>query len=88
MNIVDTINYILSNDTLRTTLVILCSIFIGYTLRPIPNILDQLFNTSILFKFAIILLLGFSTLYPLNRSKMINVIIGAVIIMLFFHLLR
>ena len=47
------INKILENDWLRSLLLIIASIFAGYTLQPMPLKLNNMFNTSSSFKYMV-----------------------------------
>jgi hypothetical protein len=86
--IVDTINNTFSNDLFRLLLIILTGIFASYTLRPIPKWLDNLFNTSYILKFIIIIIIGILVVYPINKSKLINVILVSLIILILFEIFR
>lgn len=87
-NLVNYTNMLFQNDTLRTTLLIMTSVFIGYTLQPVPKWLNNLFDTSHVFKFIIMMIVGITALYPLDATKLINIIIGSIIVLVLFEASR
>ena len=86
--IVDTINDVFSNDLVRLFLIILTGIVAGYTLKPVPKWLDNLFNTSYILKFIIIQTFGILVVYPINKSKLINIILITLMILILFEIFR
>lgn len=82
------INGILSNDWLRSLLLIIVSVWAGYTLQPVPKKLNNLFDTSTSFKFLILFVLMLTALYPLDNNKVILSIVVPVLTLVFFEFLR
>jgi hypothetical protein len=60
----------------------------GYTLLPLPRWLQYQFENSNVFKFFILVIIGVTALWPINGQKLQHIIATAIIILLFFHLLR
>lgn len=85
MDIFEIINKVLDNIYLKTFLIILTGIYAGYTLQPVPKWLNNLFDTNIIFKFLIILIIGITMLHPLDSTKMTVVIVCAVLILGLFE---
>ena len=56
MDILKTYNLFIDNKYSYTFTYILISIYIGYTLQPVPEWLNKLFNESNIFKFIILFL--------------------------------
>ena len=81
-------NNILSIDFIRILLLLLTSVYIGYTLQPVPETLNNLFNNSNLFKFLILFICGSTSLYPLDDQKIMYIFISSIIILLLFNYLR
>ncbi len=96
MNVLDTasevsvnlVNTTFSNDFFRLLSLMIVGVFAGYTLRPVPNWLGNLFDSSILFKFLIIVVVGVTGNYPVSKSKLMNIVIASAIIMVIFEGLR
>jgi len=85
MDIIEIINKILENLYIKTFLIILTGIYAGYTLQPVPKWLNELFDTNLIFKFIIILIIGITMLHPLDMSKLMVVIVCAVLILGLFE---
>ncbi len=85
---VEYVNILLKNDYLRMLILIVCSVFIGYTLQPVPKWLNNLFDTSNIFKFFILFMVGATTVYPLNKYNIIWITFGSVGCLFLFHLAR
>ena len=88
MALINMANNILSNDFVRLLVLILGGIYAGYTLQPIPEWLNNLFNKSNVFKFLILMMIGLVASYPINEQKIMNVIIISIFILVFFELKR
>ena len=86
--IVQVNNNILVNDYIRTFIIILSGVFIGYTIQPIPKWLHNIFDTSNIFKFFILFYTGVIALYPLTKDKVQSIIIGVIISMYLFEVFR
>jgi hypothetical protein len=81
-------NNILSMDFVRILLLLLTSVYIGFTLQPVPETLNKLFNNSNLFKFLILFIFGSIALYPLDNKKTINLSMSCIILLYLFNYLR
>jgi hypothetical protein len=84
----DNINNILSDGFIKYFLLIMTSIFIGYTLQPVPEKLNYLFNNSYLFKFMILFITGILFTHPINCYEIYVIFIISIIILLLFKMLR
>ena len=86
--IVQVNNNILVNDYIRTFIIIISGVFIGYTIQPIPKWLHNIFDTSNIFKFLVLFYTGVIALYPLTKEKVQWIIIGVIISMYLFEVFR
>jgi len=86
--IIEKINFMFSNDFYRLYLLILCSIYAGYTLQPVPKWLNNMFNTSNIFKFFILICIGITAVYPIDKNKLINISLSSFIILVLFDIFR
>lgn len=77
-----------SLSNLRLSILILTGVLGGYTLLPLPRWLQYQFENSNIFKFIILVVIGVTALWPINGQKLQHIVATAVIILLFFHLLR
>lgn len=84
----DILNNILKRDEVRLFITLFTGVLIGYTLKPIPHWLLNLFNDSYFFKFMILFLTGIVFTYPLNNRKICTVILFPIVILVIFHLFR
>lgn len=75
-------------DFFRLFSLVISGVFAGYTLQPVPKWLNNLFDTSILFKYMVLVIIGITALYPVNGKKMIDILISSGIILLLFAGLR
>lgn len=82
------VNGALSNDFIRSFLIVVTGVFAGYTLQPVPEWLNNLFDTSHLFKFIVIMIIGMTVLYPLDTPKMASVVGVSALTLLVFFLAR
>jgi len=82
------INNILENDWLRSFLLLVVSVYAGYTLQPVPNNVNNLFNTSTAFKYLVLFVLMLTSLYPLDNNKVILSIVVPIALLVFFEFLR
>jgi hypothetical protein len=83
-----TINLGLNNDLIRYILLVISGIFAGYMLQPVPKWLNNLFDNSNIFKFIVLIFIGSTALYPLDKNKFFNIIIGSIFILVLFAILR
>ena len=88
LSIIDIINKIFKNNYLRMILLLISSVFMGYTLQPVPTWLNNLFDTSNILKFFILFISGSLVVYPLNYENIIYVTVSSILILVIFHILR
>ena len=82
------LNNSLSNDYIRTTILVIASVFAGYTLYRVPRPLNNLFYKSWLFKYMI-LFFGIATgLYPLSNDQMLLALIVPAVVLFIFEMMR
>ncbi len=81
-------NTLFANDFFRLASLITAGVFAGYTLQPVPRWLNRLFDTSVAFKFLVIVVIGITAVYPVNRTKFIHVVISAALILAIFEVMR
>ena len=88
MNLVDYINQIFKNDNIRMFTIVVTGVFAGYTLESVPVRLNELFNTSNVFKFCVLFLIGVSNFYPVTNQKLMSIVVISILILLLFATLR
>lgn len=88
MLITDTINNVLKIDLIKIFLLLLTGVYAGYTLQPVPAVLQDMFNKSLPFKYAILFILTVIALHPLDDKKLGISLIMPAIILFFFASLR
>lgn len=81
-------NDLLKNEYIKIFIIIITSIFIGYTLQPVPSWLDNLFTKSNLFKFIIIFYGGLVTLNTVSSHQIIILFIVSIVILYLFEEFR
>ena len=81
-------NKSISNDFVRVTLLMLAGVLAGYTLQPVPKWINYYFDNSPVFKYLIILFIGLTAVYPLDKTKFTNVAVGSLIVLILFTVLR
>jgi hypothetical protein len=86
--ITNKLNALFKNDEFRTFIFIITSIWLGYTLQPVPDWLNQVFDTSNIVKFLIIFAVGATSFYPLDNREVRNLFVGTIVVMFIFHLMR
>jgi len=82
------LNNVLKNDWLRSFLLLIVSVYAGYTLQPVPSKLNNLFDTSTSFKYLILFVLMLTSLYPLDGNKVVLSIVVPIMLLVFFEFLR
>lgn len=87
-NIINGINDILSNKYMYTFFTLFSGIFLGYTLRPIPKWLNKIFDTSRMFKYFVIVIVGLTIMYPIDKTEFSAIIIMAVVILVILELIH
>ena len=81
-------NDFLKNNYLRTTLLLISGVFIGYTLQPVPKWLNKVFDTSYLIKFLVLFTVGCTSIYPLNKTNIMWILFGSALTLTLFHFAR
>lgn len=87
-SVVQFINTFLQNGTFRVFVLVVTSVFTGYTLYPVPKTLDNMFYVSHVFKYLILMLVLASSMHPLNESSLFLVVVVPVLVLLMFRFLR
>ena len=82
------INNILADDMTRYLLLILTSVFAGYTLQPVPKALNNLFDNSQIFKFVVLFTVGCVAFYPVDHDKLVKITVSCLLLLLIFESLR
>lgn len=82
------VNTSFSHDFFRLFSLVVAGVFAGYTLQPVPKWLNNLFDTSNVFKYLTLVVIGITALYPVNKKKMLDILISSGIILLLFAGLR
>ena len=82
------INTALSNKHTYAFFTLFSGIFLGYTLQPVPNWLNDIFNTNQLFKYFVIVIVGLTVTYPVDKTEFIAIIIIAAVILVLLELMR
>ena len=82
------INNILDNEFIKLLLVLISGTFMGYTLNPVPVWLNDLFDNSNIFKVLILIIIGITTLHPINSNSLSIVIITSIFTILLFNMLH
>jgi hypothetical protein len=86
--ITNNLNYLFKNRTFRMFIFLFASVFLGYTLQPVPEWLNNIFDTSNIAKFLIIFTVGILSFYPLDKEEVKNIFIGTIITMVIFNYSR
>ena len=85
-------NKLLNNNLFHIIIYILTSIYIGYTLQPVPVWLNTLFDKSFIFKFFILFFNVSLYLYAkdsnISLNDLIIIIVSCIGILLLFHFFR
>ena len=87
-SIININNKIFKNNYLRMILLLISSVFMGYTLQPVPKWLNNLFDTSNILKFFILFISGALVVYPLNEENIIYVTVCSILVLVIFNVLR
>lgn len=87
-SIIDINNKIFKNNYLRMILLLISSVFMGYTLQPVPKWLNNLFDTSNILKFFVLFISGSLVVYPLNEDNIIYVTLCSILVLIIFNISR
>jgi hypothetical protein len=82
------INNSFSNNTFNIFMAITLAILGGNTIRPIPRILRNIFENCFLFKYVILILIGSRLYYPLDKKKLLTILVSAFILLYLLEILR
>lgn len=88
IKIIDNLNHIFANNFFRFLALLFASVFAGYALQPVPQWLNDLFNVSNLFKYFILVIIGITTVYPLDEAEVVYIFIGSAVILILFEFMR
>jgi hypothetical protein len=88
-NIINKINY-LFNETkaFRFLFYIISSVFIGYTLQPVPVWLNEQFNTNSILKYVILVITGMYLTLPITSEKLMYILVISFAILQLFAYFR
>lgn len=86
--ITNSLNRIFSNSTVRMFAFLFASVWLGYTLQPVPDWLNRIFDTSNIVKFLVIFTVGILSFYPLDNEEVKNIFVDTIIVMIIFKLIR
>jgi len=86
--IVNLSNELLKNSYVRTVLLLVTGVFMGYTLQPVPIWLNNLFNVSHILKFFVLFIAGCIAVYPVNQQSIMYVFVGSILTLLLFQFCR
>lgn len=81
-------NNSLFNNYVRIFIMLICGVFMGYTLQPVPHWLTNLFDTSNIFKFFILFFAGVTAVYPLDNNEIYYIFFGSLLILVLFSFFR
>jgi hypothetical protein len=73
---------------LRYISVALGAVYVGYTLQPVPKVLDNLFKTSRVFKLACIVVFLMNVMGKLTVNAFLVSLIVALVVLALFEYLR
>ena len=82
------LNILFENIYLKSLLFLLSSVFVGYTLQPVPEWLNHLFNTSIILKFFILFISYVSIFNPMDSKKILISFDCCISILILFEISR
>ena len=82
------LNILLSNNTMRFFVLMVTSVYTGYTLYPVPKFLDELFYSSDIFKYLTLMFLLSTSMYPVTSENIYTILLIPGLVLLFFKLLR
>ncbi len=84
----DFVNILLANIYLRSLLFMLSGVFMGYTLQPVPEWVNHLFNTSQILKFCVLFLTIVATFYPMDPTEMAISFVCCALTLILFQIAR
>jgi hypothetical protein len=81
-------NILLKNNNIRYFILLTTGVFMGYTLQPVPDYLNNIFNNSNIFKFIILFYAGLVAVYPINYENIVQIFLISLLIIIIFSFLR
>jgi hypothetical protein len=75
-------------NLLRYISVALGAVYVGYTLQPIPKVLDNLFKTSQVFKLVCVVVFLLNVMGKLTVNALLVALVAAVVVLSLFEYLR
>ena len=82
------INNSLSNEHFNLFAAILLTLLIGNTIKPVPPVLENLFNTSFLFNYVILVAFITRAFYPVTNQKLILILVFSFVLLYSLKILR
>jgi hypothetical protein len=82
------LNKLFSNDYFRIFIMLVASVYAGYTLQPVPRKLNKMFDTSHFFKYLILFAGSVTALYPLDEKKLAMCVIMPLVVLVVFEMMR
>lgn len=88
-NIINKINYLFNQTkAVRFLFYIISSVFIGYTLQPVPLWLNEQFNTNSILKYVILVVAGMYLTLPITAEKLMYILVVSFGILQLFKYFR
>jgi hypothetical protein len=87
-DLTNSLNNLFKNDMFRTFAYLITGVWLGYTLQPVPEWLNKIFDTSNIVKFLIIFIVGILSFYPLDTTEVRNILVGTIATMIVFEYFR
>ena len=83
------VNNLFDHHFIKYFIIILTSVYAGYTLQPVPAWINYLFDNSHVFKFMILFLIGLSNFTPFkNNDQIYQLAIVCLTILIIFYFYR
>jgi hypothetical protein len=79
---------VLDNNYLRISLMVVVGVLTGYTLQPPPEWLFALLRDSHVFKFVVLFVGACIALHPVNKDKLMWILVACVTALVLFELAR
>lgn len=86
--VMDKLNILFSNKYLRMFLLLLCGVLINYVLQPVPKIMLETLQNSVVLKFIILFMTGMISVYPLDGDELYHIMLGSILLLILFKMLR
>lgn len=85
---VSKLNGLLSYNYVRAFLFLVTGVFMGYTLYPVPKVLDNMFMKSYWFKFAILFIASSVAVYPVSSQGLVVILVTTFLALYAFTMAR